>query len=151
MSKHLPEEFAAMCDLRSNTGATINTELLRQLKYSALAGTCKIFKDQFERRTGYIAWANINRESLQKIKRSGRFPSFSYEWDEGYITLVLDMAGSLRHRDIKHELRRNFSSHRAIAFINKNRLRLYVRKRGLFRSVDIVSIDKSNHAAESFS
>src|SRR6185437_13400090 len=59
------------------------------LRNSARAGMLRIFRDQLARPIGYVAWAMIDRASLDRLLRFGRLPAYQYEWNEGGICLII--------------------------------------------------------------
>ena len=86
-----PESFGILCDIRSYRWLNSSPEQLMHLRLSAKAGTFKIFWDQHSRPLGYAIWANVCRESVQRLARNGRYPIYGFEWNDGRICLVLDV------------------------------------------------------------
>lgn len=86
----LPPDFSLMVELRASRPALISTETLRHLKMSTLKAKYEIFRDIDDAPRGYVAWADINIETLTRFLRTGSYPRYLYEWDEGRIRFVLD-------------------------------------------------------------
>jgi hypothetical protein len=86
----LPPDFSLMVELRAARPALISTETLRHLKMSTLKGKYEIFRDIDAEPCGYVAWADINVETLTRFLRTGLYPKYLYEWDEGHIRFILD-------------------------------------------------------------
>ena len=84
-------DFSLMCELRSSRPAIISTETLRHLKMSTLKSKFKIYNDINHSPRGYAAWADISFETLTRFLRTGNYPKYLYEWDEGRIRFLLDL------------------------------------------------------------
>jgi hemolysin-activating ACP:hemolysin acyltransferase len=89
----MPEEelFSIMCELRVSVGASTSAELLRLLTISIKTGKFRVFRCELGKPIGYMAWAEINEESLFRLKFFGKFPKYYYEWNEGDIRLIFDL------------------------------------------------------------
>lgn len=133
MSAKLPDDFATMCDFRSHSFNPLTTQTLRWLKNSAITGHCKILCNELGDRMGYIAWAEINRESLDQLYYTGKFPNYVYEWEEGKIRLILEISlEPANRRALIRELRQLLRSWRVFAY-KRRELRVYVRRHRIHR------------------
>lgn len=90
-SRAISSDFSLMCELRSSRPALISTEMLRHLKMSTLKSKYEIYSDINGSPRGYVAWADISFETLTRFLRTGNYPKYLYEWDEGRIRFVLDI------------------------------------------------------------
>ena len=135
MNENLPEDFAVLCDLRSTRPGPLTSETLRLLKMSVAQKKYAIYRDISGLPRGYVAWADVNIESLLRIGRTGNFPRYIYEWDEGDIRLVLDVLmharpGAPSLASIMSELATDAAM---VAFVRRARLRIYQKENGVFR------------------
>ena len=87
----ISSDFSLMCELRSSRPAIISTETLRHLKMSTLKSKYEIYNDINDSPRGYVAWADISFETLTRFLRTGNYPKYLYEWDEGRIRVLLDV------------------------------------------------------------
>lgn len=123
MYKKLPDDFSLICDLRSASSLNTTAEQLRWIKSSVQAKHYLIFKNQLELPVGYALWAKVNKETLARLSRTGLYPQFYYEWDEGHITLLLDIFMSngltpLNRRQLLWLRRR----HKILAYVRNKKL-----------------------------
>lgn len=131
MHTALPDDFATMCDFRSHSFSPMSTQTLRWLKNSALTGKAQILCNELGEKKGYIAWADVNRETLDQLFYTGKFPHYVYEWDEGKIRLVLEISiEPASRRAILRQLRRLLRSWRVVAYKRRD-LRVFVRRRNI--------------------
>lgn len=103
---------------------------------SARARALKIFRDPLERPIGYVAWAMINRASLDRLLRTRRLPIYPYEWNEGGFCLILDVviAGHGRCEALR-KLRQFARSQRAVVYARSGRkVRVLLRRGGRLRA-----------------
>ena len=136
MYKPLPEDFSKICDLRSFSNKSTTAEQLRWIKNSVLTNNYYIFENNLKKPTGYIILANITRETLARLNRIGSFPQYYYEWNEGYITLVLDVFTTegltlLNRKQLCWVLRQK----KALAFVRNKKLAFYIRRNWLHRKM----------------
>ena len=80
-----------MCELRSTAYIDTSAELLRLLTCSINSKKFKVLNCDLGKPIGYIAWADINEETLFRLKYLGQFPKYFYEWSEGDIRLIVDL------------------------------------------------------------
>lgn len=134
MNKHPPEDFAVLCDLRSSRHGQLTPETLRLLKKSILENKYAIYHDVNGVPRGYVAWADINLESLLRLVRAGNFPRYRYEWSEGNIRLIIDVL--MHTRSVTPSLLSIMSELTAeaamVAFVKRGRLRIYGKENGAF-------------------
>lgn len=134
MYKKLPEDFSLLCDLRSSRPAQLTSETLRLLKFSVLQKKYVVHHDINGSPRGYVVWADVNVETVLKMRRSGSFPRYLYEWDEGDIRLILDALmhtkpGDQKLSSLVSELTENCSR---VAFAKRGKLKMFVKKNGRF-------------------
>jgi hypothetical protein len=122
-------------DLRVKPGHVVRPLDYWYLRNSARVGALQIFRDQLARPIGYVAWAMINRASLNRIRRSGRYPTYPYEWNEGAFCLILDVmiVRNCRFEAIR-KIRDFAKRQRAVVYTRKGRqLRILLRRNGRLR------------------
>lgn len=115
-------------ELRAKLGYATPPDTFTLLQRSAQANAIHFFRNGFGRPIGYVAWANVSPESLRLIRRQGRLPAYGYEWDEGRLTLLVDVA--IRNDDAPHlraHLREALRGKRCLAFHRRDRLSIYLR------------------------
>lgn len=122
-------------ELRASQGGAISSEEWSNLRNSAYSRNCRIFRDALSRPVGYVAWANINKASFSRLMKSGQYPTYPYEWNEGGICLILDVFIAERGRyDALRQLRPFLRSRRLIVFRRSTRgIRCYRRRAGQLR------------------
>lgn len=113
-------------ELLISDGISITPEQFIKLRNSALSHNLTIFRDSLMRAIGYVAYANINKESARKILRKNKSPTYLYEWSEGRICLILDvfMVKNSRHDGV-YQLRDFISKKRAFMFSRNNKVKFY--------------------------
>lgn len=123
MYKKLPDDFSLICDLRSSSSLDTSAEQLRWIKSSVEAKHYFVFKNNLGFPVGYALWAKVNKETLARLARTGVYPQFYYEWNEGHITLLLDVflsdALTLINRKQLLWLRRH---HKILTYLRKGKL-----------------------------
>jgi hemolysin-activating ACP:hemolysin acyltransferase len=90
MNPEQQKSYDLICALRGQASEGISNYLRHALKISVTEGNFEIFYSQ-GKPIGYWAWANTVRESVSRLKRTGRYPFFAYEWNEGRISLIIDV------------------------------------------------------------
>ena len=136
MYEKLPDDFSLICDLRSSQPKGMRMETLQWIKHSVISDQYKIFMNNVGQPVGYVIWANVIRESLLSIKRVGRYPMWLYEWQEGNITLILDILFMTDAVSIKNTLIPLLKSKRVIAYRRKNKGKLFIKKHNIFKRVN---------------
>ena len=124
----LPMDFATICDIRCMAHSNLDNIVLRQIKYSVVNGKYHIFYDQVGIPRGYVIWADVNRETWRRFVRTGQPPIYSYEWDEGSISIILDLfipggISSLGFPTV-NKVRKQF---RALSYCRNEVIRLHLR------------------------
>lgn len=91
-----------------------------------LNDSVRIFRGECGEIIGYVAWANIKRETLNYIYRTQTLPHYAYEWHEGKIKLFFDTALCNRWRFLaRYYLFQFLRKHRLFAYYRKGRIRAY--------------------------
>lgn len=128
--------FLEALALRVLPGRELKPLEFLHLRNSALAGEIRIFRDSLDRPIGYVSWAMVNRASLDRLLRSGRLPTYPYEWNEGGFCLILDVliAGYGRCEALR-KLRQFARGHRAVVYVSRGRrVRVLLRRGGRLRA-----------------
>ena len=126
---HLPALVEAL-QFRASLGLATPPDIFFRLLNSSLAEKLVVFKDQIKRPIGYLAWAGVNRESALRFLKSGQYPLYPYEWNDGGIALILDVAIQKRSNfDALNQMTEFIHSKRAIIFCKKSTPKLYFRQK----------------------
>ena len=134
MYKPLSHDFATMCDFRAQCHLTTTPDTLKNIKMSDMAETRTIFWSPLKTPMGYLIWADVNRETILRLYRSGRLPQFDFEWREGKITLILDVVLDPRWKKYCLQSLRGFiASKRIVTYVRKGKLKLLLRDKGRHR------------------
>ena len=140
MKKQVPKAFAELANLRLKAGLDTPVQILQWLRHSAEYNAVYYFKNLAGRVNGYAIWAKVCRETLFRQKRTGQFPRYFYEWNEGQIVLLLDVVfidGWNCHNS--NQLRHFIKSHKAVAWYRKQHLNLLIRKQGAMKNIPVPS------------
>ena len=130
MYKELPKDFSILCDIRSTIAVDTKQMQLIWFKAATNANTYKILWDEFERPIGYIVWANICKESLLRIQRSGCYPLHPCEWSEGKIKLILEVAvNDVNRTKALSDIKIFMKKQKIIAYSKKSVGKLHIRKK----------------------
>lgn len=109
---------------------------LQGLRNSAQFNTFELLCNELGRNSGYLAWADIGKESWRALCERGQLPRYSFEWSEGRLLLLHDVVLAPGMRPALREgLRRLFARRRAVVFIRRGALRIYARRQGRLRLV----------------
>jgi len=128
MSNKLSTQFGVVCELRSKTALSTSAELLRWLNFSTRTHCYQLFYDSLNKPIGYIIWANVCRETITRLARTGQMPRYPYEWNEGYITLVLDLVFiDGWHCWNRKTLLGFLRTHKSIAYYRKHKIHVKIR------------------------
>lgn len=118
-------------ELRAMNGLNTPPDLFVKLRNCAYANTLIIFKDQLNRQIGYLAFAEVNKESVLRFLKAGIIPFYSYEWGEGCISLIIDiLVQKSSSFDAVRQLKEVLYSKRVIIFSKRNKRKLYLKKNG---------------------
>lgn len=130
--------FAQLLEVRLIAGLDTPIATLKWLKNSSQFNCFYFFTDIAGRNNGYISWANVNRETLLRLQRSGLFPVYFYEWDEGNIKLLLDIAFVDGWTSYNHsQLRQFLRSQKALAWYRHDQLQCVIRQNDLLRRIQV--------------
>lgn len=128
--KELPTNFGEAMNLRALKRLDTPVPDLERLILAAQSGILDILWAEMGRPIGYIACANISKETLRLILRGGHAPKYPYEWNEGGILLIYEVVllaewNLFARRQLIEKIRRS----RAVVFARRGRMRVYVRRR----------------------
>jgi hemolysin-activating ACP:hemolysin acyltransferase len=138
MEQQVSEVFAELAELRLKAGLDTPVQRLQWLRHSAHFNAVHWFSNLAGRVNGYAVWAKVNRETLRRQQRTGQFPRYFYEWNEGQIMLLLDVVFiDGWHRHNQNQLRRFIKSHKAAAWFRREQLHLLIRKQGVMKHIPI--------------
>ena len=88
---HLNMQLGKFCLLRAERGLASSAEDIRCLSNSIQYGHYSLLRNSDNDIIAYVTWAKINKEAYLAMKQQQVAPKYDYEWDEGPLTLVLDV------------------------------------------------------------
>lgn len=115
-------------ELRVRFRMKTSPEALLYLARSARKGMLRILRDTLRRPIGYVAWAEVNKESLRRMQRVGLGMLAHYEWDEGRLVVIVDAAFAPgRARSLAQPLTAAFARRRVVVLARSHGFSLYAR------------------------
>jgi hemolysin-activating ACP:hemolysin acyltransferase len=124
------DDLSLIHDLRAAQLKETYDENLFLLEVSVRTDNYHIFYDEVNNPVGYIVWANVNRESLYKIQRTGLYPKYPYEWHEGKITLILDVAiNDTNKAEALRQIKVFMKKQKIVAYTKKSIGKLHIRQK----------------------
>lgn len=138
-----PETFYRLVSLRTRRDAGFSAKHLQWIDQSVGHGLYHVFDGLPDQPIGYVIWAYVNEETVERLYRYGKLPTYGYEWSEGVITLVLDVVyvspgDRLSRETLRSAFPRDIDR---LAFFRRGRTHLYrVHRRGAQR----VTLDQFN-------
>ena len=139
-------EFAKICEHKMMFGG-VSDQLLQFYLHSAMRGKWQRVTDEIGISIGFIVWADVNIETIKRLARTNVYPIYPHEWDEGDITLILDVGctkGFFHQPDVL-----SFCNHRRkIAFVKRGKLKLYRKETDAskFKVSDVVRMSEIHQA-----
>lgn len=122
----------ARCNLNTPAGVYLN------LENAARNGRVCILADRHGRPCGYVAFANLNKESFVRFRHHGELPKNAWEWNEGHLVVVADcMWRSLELADLLRQLREAVGRVRVVGYRRDGRIKICTRQHKIFRFADI--------------
>jgi hemolysin-activating ACP:hemolysin acyltransferase len=129
-----PEVLLEALELRARFRMETPPESLLYLTRSARKGMLRILRDKLRRPVGYVAWAEVNKESLRRMQRVGLDMLAHYEWDEGHLVVIVDAAFAPgRARCLAQPLMAAFARRRVVVLARSHAFSLYARSGAGFR------------------
>ena len=121
--------------MRARLGLVTPPDLTRFIVRSARYEHMHRITDRHERPAGYIIWACINKETYADFLQTGRMPKYQFEWNEGSIVLILDVAFNKDYSpyNLRQLLDSIFPRRRLILFARKKTISVYCRTAGAIR------------------
>ena len=135
MHKKLPDDFSLLCDLRSSRPSQLASETLKMLKISVLQEKYAICHDINGLPRGYVAWADVNTESLLRMCRVDDFPQYNYEWNEGKIKIIIDVLMHTKSHEEKLSsiIYKLVEDSEKVAFVKWGKFKVYERYNDRFK------------------
>lgn len=94
-------------------------------------GNIKVFYDEGNQLLGYIAWASMNKESLNLLKQSPYLPRYPYEFNEGKLMVIFDVVlNPIYSKKAKSVLVQYLKEQRFVAILKRNKLHAWIRAKG---------------------
>jgi|GEM_PF-563114 len=124
--------LSEIIEVRCMCGLDTPAPLLAALRASALENRVTVFYSAVKTPIAYIAWANLDKDSFSMVSKTRRMPLYPYEWNEGKLMLIYDVAWAPQWMLIaKKSLLKFLLKKRFISFIKHNRLHVWSRKQGI--------------------
>jgi hemolysin-activating ACP:hemolysin acyltransferase len=133
-----PVDFSKIVDIRCLSGLDTTANLLGTLKHSAKEGRVEVFYSTAKNPIAYVAWAEVNKESMSLMTKRKKMPAYPYEWNEGKFIVVYDIVFIPNWGDLARAKTLSFLfQHRFFAYLRRDRLHVFSRvnsrhKRTLF-------------------
>lgn len=126
--------FVKLLGARIQHGLDSPSILLGNLRDASAAVNHRILKTEVDRAVGYIAWGNVNKESMRILQRDFVLPKYSYEWNEGKLVLVADLLFGHQSRfTLRRLFDELFGTEPVVVFRKKDCVSAYIRLGGKFR------------------
>lgn len=123
-----PEFFDAMY-MRAGVGMATTAVELNHLVRGASQGTVEIFRSYTGVAIGYVTYARINRWTLDWVIQSKLPVMHPHEWNEGYISHVMDFVLLPGQRTLAIRRFRNwFKRQRLVSYLTPDGVHLYKRQ-----------------------
>jgi len=123
MYKKPSPDLGILMQLRASSGLLTDPAVFMLLNNSVAQSCYKIFFDPSGKPAGYMLWADVNEESAARLIRTGQYPVYQYEWDEGDIVMLLDvLVQPLFKYNILADLRAELRSFPQLVYRKGNRL-----------------------------
>lgn len=118
-------------DARVASGLSTPPQLLGCLKRSAMNQQIKIFRSPAKAPIGYVAWANVNKYSFLMMSKTKQMPPYLYEWSEGRLLVIYDIAFAPQWSYIARKALIKFlKKKRFVSFLRRGRLHLWSKSVG---------------------
>ena len=132
--------------LRLNNSGSISNIEYTNLQKSCAMNKIYFFQNNLKRDIGYISWADINKESFLNLTKLGLNPQATYEWNEGYILLLLDITIPKNYptKKLLKELKTIFPKRRLVLFNRKETINLYSKKNNRLKRFQIAENESQN-------
>ena len=130
------ENGLRLIKLRADLNLTSSPDNIKILLRSGENGLFTIFKNQLERPVGYLTWAGINKESFRRLLDFNENLKYPYEWNEGRIALITDVALAKSCRQVlRTHIRESLRNKRLVVFRRSGVVSVYARTHRGFRLV----------------
>ena len=124
---NLTEALKMRCMRNLETSRDDLSALLTANEY----GNIKVFYDEGNQLLGYIAWASMNKESLNLLKQSPYLPRYSYEFNEGKLMVIFDVVlHPISSKKAQNALVQYLKEKRFVAILKRKKLHTWTRKKG---------------------
>ncbi len=124
------QDFELLLELRKIANSAIQDDLQKEhlLRLSVMSGCYQIFRNSNGDLLGYFAWANVIRETVSRLYRSGEYPFYPCEWSEGGVMLIIDVCFTPHFSsEAKIAFRSCIKNRRAITYRKGNRINLWLK------------------------
>lgn len=112
----------------------INPDRIKSLKFSAKKSKLEILLGFGEKPIGFVSWAGVNKDSVVLFLNQKRLPTYFWEYDEGNIAFIQDIAFKDKWAyQARKKLIEFIKSKKAIFYVRKNKAYLLIRKKNYFK------------------
>jgi hemolysin-activating ACP:hemolysin acyltransferase len=110
--------------LRTKNKLNTPPDLSEQLMFSAMRNKISFFGGAYGKDIGYVAWADICKESAKIIIKRKSARIYDYEYDEGKICFLIDIVFDRKESLTAKAQLKNF--------ILEKKMVLYIKRNGVF-------------------
>lgn len=132
LNHYIPQQpfFDAMY-MRAGVGMNTTAVELNHMVRGASQGTLEIFRSYTGVAIGYVAYAKINRWTLEWVEKSKHPVMHPHEWNEGHISHVMDFVILPGQRTLAIRRFRNWlKRQRLVSYLTDDGVHLYKRRGG---------------------
>ena len=138
MYKKPPQDLGVLIQIRASMELITDPVTFMLLNNSVTKSCYCIFYTPLGMPTGYVIWAEVNEESAARLMRTGAYPFYHYEWDEGDIIMLLDIVIQPHFkRNTLGDLRAKLHGFSSLVYRKGNRLVMRDRRKKSLQQVII--------------
>lgn len=112
-----------------------------ELESAVRHGGVRILLDRHGRACGYVAFANLGKESFVRFRHHGKLPKDAWEWNEGHLLVIADCVWkNLKLAELLRQLREAVGRARVIGYRRGGIFKICARRNKIFRFIEIKPI-----------
>lgn len=129
MNTETPEKlFMDVMQVRFIHAVDTPTILQQRLLQSCIDGRIRVIKSEQGNLLGYLAWANVTRETMNMLIAIQQLPLYPYEWNDGKLMLIYDIfINRYWQAEAHREIRQYITRRRFYSYFNNGRITLLLR------------------------
>ena len=131
------EALIQLLSLRARNSLDTPPGVFLTLEKAARKHGVSILRNGRGRACGYVAYAQLNKESFALFRSRGMLPHNSWEWDEGNFVIIADcMWKNLKFAECRRQLREAIGRARVIGYIRDGEVKIWSLRNKIFRLVE---------------